>query len=172
MSASKSLLLGVLRIITPEEISELTTSSKGSRRIPLNEVIENYFNGENIDSLFMVNEEDAEVIELDASSTEKSGAESFDNNCTRMLSTYLENPVKFRKELCDTLTDESGRTNDTSIFILNEKERFKKNQRKLKTQEVKSLYQDSKKVVVSKVKDADIINDSTNSGVLVNKKQL
>ncbi len=165
--AALSLLTDILRILTPEEIAELTNASSGSSRRGLTELMDMYEDDVLPQSL---DGEGAKILpfgkaqegELDERVYESAGREVVE---------YI-NHFYHKKQFAETAINKKGDAVVTSLFILNEKERFKYVQAKLKKKEVMGLYMKNANVDIEQEKILkDDLSKSSRAGVLINKKQ-
>lgn len=167
--AAVSLLGEVLRIITPEEISELTASSSGSNRIELTDMLDQFEKGETFN--FGDNEEGAKILPFNRNIEPETVEKPEPCLAGAAVCEYIQHYVD-KSKIGDTSRDSSGNTVETSIFILKEKERFKYVQSKLKQKEVMGLYMKNAGVDIEQEKTLkDDLSKSSRTGVLVNKKQ-
>jgi hypothetical protein len=177
--------MDLLRIITPEEVGEITTKHNGGKFVSLtdllnervqNNVYRNFsqpieteshlgeakilpFNreikNEQLENL-IPNEEIVESVEINEADLKQS------------LTKLAQNMADSRKKA------ESAKHNENenmSSFILIEKARLKKSQQVLKQKEVLELYQKNSNVDVEQLKgQEDNMSLTKESGVLVNKK--
>lgn len=164
--AVASLLNDLMRILTPEEISELTSTSSGSSRIELTELLHSYENGETVND---VEEYSAKILPFKKTG-EKEETEITYEAGPKVIE-YI-NHFCHKKSLGDTSKNSDGKSVETSTFIIKEKERFEYVQAKLKKKEVLSLYMKNASVDIEQEKTLkDNLAKSSRSGVLVNKKQ-
>ena len=163
--AAASLLNDLMRILTPEEISELTSTSSGNSRVELTDLLNSFEDGEVIND---IEEYSAKILpfkksdEIEEEITYKAGPKVIE---------YI-NHFYHKKSLGDTSKSTDGKSVETSTFIIKEKERFQYVQAKLKKKEVMSLYMKNANVDIEQEKTLkDDMAKSSRSGVLVNKKQ-
>ena len=163
--AAASLLNDLMRILTPEEISELTSTSSGSARVELTDLLKSFENGEEVND---VEEYSAKILpfkkvdEVEAEITYEAGPKVIE---------YIEH-FHHKRSLGDTSRSSEGKSVETSTFIIKEKERFEFVQKRLKKKEVMSLYLKNANVDIEQEKTLkDDLSKSSRSGVLVNKKQ-
>jgi len=170
--AAIDLISSLLRIITPEEISELTTLSKGTSRLSLTDLMQMRMEGEDLDFSPEAEEEGAKILpfkNINEPSDEEEVKEEFfaGENVQEYINHYFK-----KLKLQNSAVDEEGRTKDTSVFIINEKERFEYSRKKLKSREVLGLYMKNASVDIEQERMIkDDMSKSTRTGVLVNKKQ-
>ncbi|OUR92871.1 hypothetical protein A9Q84_20370 [Halobacteriovorax marinus] len=169
MAAKNFLLSTILRVLTPEEINELTTTSIGDNRVLLTDIINQRLSG--VDHDFSDSEKMAKILPFKKNSeevdVEKVEVTKAGPTCLEYLERFFE-----RQKISDTALDDSGQLVETSSFIFKEKERFAYSQAKLKQVEVLSLYKKNAAVDVEQVRALkDDLSKSAQSGVLINKKQ-
>ena len=175
--AALSILTDVLRIITPEEISELTTSYSGKTRVDLTDLLEHVESGNPLE--FKVRTDSAKILPFinKGEDQAESGKENLEDKGSSSISASegtIEYVTHFLhvKKLGETSKSKSGDTVETAIFIIKEKERFKYVQGKLKKKEVMGLYMKNAGVDIEQEKTLkEDLSKSSRSGVLVNKKQ-
>ncbi len=166
--AAASLLTDIMRILTPEEISELTSTSTGSSRVQLTEMLDLYESGEDIGD---AEEFSAKILPFKKDSGHSQDELEITYQCGRLAVEVIENYLK-KRALGNTAVCGDGKSVETSTFILKEKERFEYVQAKLKKQEIMGLYMKNATVDIEQEKALkDDLSKSSRSGVLVNKKQ-
>ncbi len=172
MSAAIDLISGLLRIITPEEINELTSTSKGSVRLSLTDLMKMRMDGEELDFSPEAEEAGAKILPFQrADNKEILEDEHEEFSAGDKVIEYLTHFFKCI-ELKNSAIDEEGRTKDTSVFIINEKERFDYCRKQLKSREVLGLYMKNASVDIEQEKMIqDDLSKSTRTGVLIDKKQ-
>lgn len=170
MLANSFLLNSILRVLTPEEISELTTTSSGENRVSLTEIINQRLDGVGHD--FSDSEKMAKILPFKSKNNDIKQSESSTSiKCGTRTEEFIQRFFK-RQDASDTALDENGELVETSSFIFKEKERFAYSQAKLKQREVLGLYRQNAAVDVDQVRALkDDLSQSAQSGVLVNKKQ-
>jgi len=167
--AAISLLGEVLRIITPEEISELTATSSGSSRIELTDMLDQFEQGERLD--FTEGEEGAKILPFKQPGEDLDSVAESPVLAAEQVVEYIQHYIE-KSKIGDTSRDTKGNSVETSVFILKEKERFKYVQSKLKQKEVMGLYMKNAGVDIEQEKTLkDDLSKSSRTGVLVNKKQ-
>jgi hypothetical protein len=170
MLANNFLLNSILRVLTPEEINELTTTSTGENRVSLTDIINQRLDGVGHD--FSDNETMAKILPFKRANEQEEDVEEAvevqaGDRCNEFIERFLE-----RRKVSDTALDSKGELVETSSFIFKEKERFAYSQAKLKQKEVLGLYKQNAAVDVDQVRALkDDLSQSAQSGVLVNKKQ-
>jgi hypothetical protein len=183
------LVKNLLRVLTPEEIAELTTSSSERKKVDLslllrsdldgadyNEIMEKYQDKSSDDS--PKESEEAKILPFDSSEEPvETIVYQAGERVLHLLSEYSKvfaeldkkvlGPKRFPKR-----KGSSGKK-QTSALILEQKEKLHASYSKIKSMEVLSLYQDTKKNEVRKrEKDAkEDFSFSSQLGVLINKKQ-
>lgn len=171
MAAHNILLTSILRLLTPEEINELTTQSDGVNRFNLTDMLDQDLR----EGLVFEENEDGEGAKILPFKKEESEEEAQDKvvyfEAGEKVSEYMQHYF-LKTTLGNTATDNSGNTLDTSVFILNEKKRFEYSQAKLKEKEIIGLYRKNASVDIEQEKSIkDDMSKSTKYGILVNKKQ-
>ncbi len=172
----QNLLFEVLRILTLEEIAELATSSEVAEKYSLTEMMDKRLESKSSEAKILPfdreekeEEEtslgrDDEIEEEEMHQTE--AAEVVDEQVEEDADVFKLSDM-FKVE--EVVEEEKV---DTTKFILEEKERFKKSRRDLKGKEILKLYQSNAAVSVEQEKkNKKNLSKSTHSGVLVNKKQ-
>ena len=190
MNAPKFMIMNILRIITPEEIGEITTKHNGGKFISLTELIDerldkniirDFSGGESSNNheakiLPFKRNEDRDVGDLasfhhtqnEIGSTSKA-EHAVEEGEIQNLSELLEENETGHIE---SDTNSHQQDENMSSFILIEKERFKKSQQFLKKKEIMELYQQTAKVEVEQIKHTNQnLTSAALGGVLVNKKQ-
>lgn len=192
MNAPKFMIMNILRIITPEEIGEITTKHNGGKFLSLTDLIDERleknifrdFSGSESGNLHEAKilpfkrDEDRDVGGA-ASFVKESVADDTIFNSLPDEEAPIENlSALMEKENGDLSHDEEEMSQDhqqdenMSSFILIEKERFKRSQQVLKKKEIMELYQQTAKVEVEQIKHTNQnLTSSALGGVLVNKKQ-
>ncbi len=184
MSAPNYMMMNILRIITPEEIGEITTKHNGGKFISLTELIDERFD-KNVIRNFAepqeFNQTEAKILPFKKNSDEitqspnetEINLESEETILTESLESVISEDSQ--SAVKKTSTDrglEHNEEENMSSFILIEKERFKKSQLTLKKKEIMELYQQTAKAEVEQLRHSNQnMNTSTLDGVLVNKKQ-
>jgi hypothetical protein len=185
MAQSNQLIMSLLRIITPEEVGEITTKHNGGKFISLTELVnervqKNVYR--NFSSPVNTSEEVAEAKILPfrpagessehEAVSEETGIELNESELKESLSTLAkkmagQTAAKANQQKVDHKEDEN-----MSSFILIEKARLKKSQQQLKQKEILELYQKNINVDVEQIRGQENnLTQSRESGVLVNKKQ-
>ena len=171
MAAQNIILTNILRLLTPEEINELTTRSEGVNRFNLTEMLDQDMS----EGLIFEENENGDGAKILPFKKEIDEDDVIDKEVAfiagEKVSEYMQHYF-IKNSLGNTATDSSGNTLDTSVFILNEKKRFQYSQAKLKEKEVIGLYKKNASVDIEQEKSIkDDMSKSTKYGVLINKKQ-
>jgi hypothetical protein len=183
MAATNHLIMDLLRIITPEEVGEITTKHNGGKFQSLTDLvnervqkniyrnfaqnIEQDDEGEGAKILPFKLEDLNEEIESDEESLEVPDLNPAEINkgLTELAKNMLDKKTKAQ-------IDEHANDENMSSFILIEKARLKRSQETLKRKEVLELYQKNISVDVEQIRgQEDNLSQSSEAGVLVNKKQ-
>ncbi len=183
MSAPNYMMMNILRIITPEEIGEITTKHNGGKFVSLTELIDERLE-KNIIRNFSepqeFNQTEAKILPFKKDTESESlVALSLQNSTseeTNLLDSVEELNEQTEAEQVENIQDESNlehhEEENMSSFILIEKERFRKSQLTLKKKEIMELYQQTAKAEVEQLRHSNQnMNTSALDGVLVNKKQ-
>ena len=161
-------MMNLLRILTPEEINELTTTSEGNKRVPLTQLM-----------YVKMGVETSEEVE--AASLAKILPFTFpEEEKDEELETISEESAPF-EEHSDTTdqntVDDSKKENEpderlqTSSFILIEKKRLEKNVHKMRQKEIMQSYKKNASIDIEQERGLrDDMKKSSRSGVLINKK--
>lgn len=170
--AAKALVLGsVLRILTPEEISYLTTTSEADSRMPLTDVIRKYQQGhltdfsERLNAKRFEEEREGNLLKF-----ERPGAgQGHLLQCGPEVVEHLQTlGVESFAEIVDINQDDQ----DSSSFILSEKRRLEKNSAKMRSREVLKMYQQTASVDIQAERSLkEDLSKSTQLGILVDRKQ-
>lgn len=184
---ARNLFADILRILTPDELSVLTTVSEGEQLFSLTEMMEREFV---IPRLRQKSTSDNKAKILPFTKGAKTGedrkveAEALAKNLAEEIKTGEHKPDEVN-DLKVAPTDEifndpdvsdealEAKVIDLGDFIIKEKQRLKESQKKLKEQEVFGLYKKSASVDLEQEKLLkNDMSKSANGGILVNKKQL
>lgn len=159
----------LLRIITPEEINEITTKHNGGQFIPLTDfaherLLKNYSRNfaEQVDVELFTQEAKILPFVKDRHLTVegKEIATENMNSLAGQAAVDLERPMVGHNE-----------GENTSSFILIEKERLKRSQQVLKQREILDLYKKNSTVEIQHSNTEDTLADKKElTGVLVNRK--
>lgn len=171
--AAKALVLGsVLRILTPEEICHLTTTSEADSRMPLTDVILKYQQGqltnfsERLNAKRFEEESQGKILKLER---QVEGAQGH-LQCGPEVTEHLQNLGE--EEVESNLFGIQEDDQDSSTFILSEKKRFEKNSAKMRSREVLKMYQQSASVDIQAERSLkEDLSKSTQLGILVDRKQ-
>ncbi len=194
MEFKGELIRNLLRILTPEEIAELTISSSGKKKVNLSLIIETAMQGEDYKVVMEREQEEsveegelgeAKILEFESDSTSEESTISYQagQRVHALLQQYgqvfaemdkkVMGPKRFPKR------KSAANRQPTSALIIEQKKKLHDSYAKIKSMEVLSLYHESKAVDVpkrnvNKSKDKKEEKDfsfSSRLGVLINKKQ-
>jgi hypothetical protein len=162
MAAKNILMMSLMRILTPEEINELTTKHEGDSRVSLTELLEKSMKG------IAFEHDQAKILPF---SKKKNNIVCGSSVLEQLNAIQVEEHkvaiTGFERHKIER--DENG---NTSNFILSEKEKFKDSHVRLKKKEVFNLYQKAASVDIElERKSSDDLKKSTKVGVLVDKAQ-
>lgn len=187
MNAPKFMIMNILRIITPEEIGEITTKHNGGKFLSLTDLIDERLE-KNVYKDFGIAEDgtqhEAKIIPFRRGEDYNVG----DSGAERVLSEESTEEVTGPNEgeelveaseanEIEVVADsekikEHDQSENMSSFILIEKERFKRSQQVLKRKEIMELYQQTAKVELEQIRHANQnLASGILDGVLINKKQ-
>ena len=186
MNAPKFMMMNILRIITPEEIGEITTKHNGGKFLSLTDLIDerierNILRDFQEDAVPVLHDakilpfkrpdaENDEEKSLSADTDTKFDPDADEGNEPASLTTLMEE--ENHNQAAEELKSDHREDENMSSFILIEKERFKRSQQVLKKKEIMDLYQQTAKVEVEQIKHANQnLATSGLDGVLINKKQ-
>jgi len=186
------LVRNLLRILTPEEIDDLTMSSSGMRKVSLDEVLQSDLEGKNYEEVIRDLQEDerirmeekqntdgkAKVLPLSSESKENEDELKVKFNTGERVKNLLKSYEEIFKELDNKVLglkrfpkrSRASNKKQSSVLILEEKAKLKKSYTKIKSKEILQLYLDESKVHVKKNLEEDDFSFSTDEGLLVNKK--
>lgn len=170
--AAKALVLGsVLRILTPEEISYLTTTSEADSRMPLTDVIRKYQQGHLTDFSERLNakkykeEGEGKILHFERPGTN----EATILQCGPEVAEHLH--TLGGEDFAETVNAVQSEQ-DSSSFILSEKRRLEKNSAKMRSREVLKMYQQTASVDIQAERSLkEDLSKSTQLGILVDRKQ-
>lgn len=164
MVESNNLIMHLLRIITPEEISEIATKHNGGKFLSLTDLAVERFEKK----IFRNFADDAE----ESTSIEESNTENDISTEAKILPFAIpEKDVAEVQEELPVKKVHHGENENMATFILIEKERLKKSQKSLKQKEIIDLYRKNSHVDVEQIKQSNQeAAASDESGILVNKK--
>lgn len=190
MGARAFLISDILRILTPEEISHLTTTSEADSRMSLTDVIKKYQKGELIDFTKRLSaQRTAEEPEGSKEHEEEAKVLSFDRSSSVELEKKVEEvaepliPIAVNSSKPQVETSplkpppvpekkSSEETPDTPSFILGEKKRFEQVTARIREREIHKMYQKSAAVDVQAERSLkEDLSKSTQLGILIDKKQ-
>lgn len=178
MSTSNHLVMNLLRIITPEEVGEITTKHNGGKFISLTELINERVHKQVYRNFAQVsdhpNEEGAKILPfrpeeevLEEVTAEVSSDLALDEDHIKQSLNELAKKMSEKK----VNKAEHAEDENMSTFILIEKARLKKSQQSLKQKEILELYQKNRTVDIEQIKgQEDNMTQAKESGVLVNKR--
>jgi hypothetical protein len=168
------LLYHLVRILTPDELNELTSTSKGRNLVSLTDML-----CEDLEDKTEASEgakilpfkKNEDVVEKEVNSDFL----ALDIRCGEKCLTILDDYVKRITVLNKKFSKNCPVNQETSSFIISEKTRFKDNYNKIKSKEILSLYQKNASVDIdrekSSKKDEQATSSSSILGILINKKQ-
>ncbi len=195
------LIMSLLRILTPEEISKLTTSHSGQKKIPLSLLLSADVDGLNYKSVIEKKKREYEdKVEADAAGK---GAKilKFDENLEnavelsreeaprqerftfqsgqrveRLLLAYSKTFEKMNKNIFGQKRfpkkASSANNKQASTMIIEEKRKLYNSYSKIKKMEVLSLYKNTSDVdIQSQKRNKEDLGHNSSLGVLINKKQ-
>lgn len=186
------LLKNLLRVLTPEGIAELTTSSSERKKVDLSlllrsdlegadyqEVMESYQSGGENEFIEEDQDHEAKILPFEEDSGPKVEEVPLQvgQRVAHLLNEYSHVFAELDKKVLGPkrfpkIKGRGGRK-QTSELILEQKEKLHASYSKIKSMEVLSLYEMTKKNEVKKTKDEakDDFSFSSQLGVLINKKQ-
>lgn len=199
MKLKGHLIMSLLRILTPEEISKLTTSHSGQKKVPLSILLCADRDGNNYKDVIEDQRVKAEA-KTEEESQEKSGAKilklgeaqetevvkelapkekfTFQSGprVERLMNEYSKVFEKMNKSIFGQKRfpkkKGSHNTKQASTLIIEEKKKLYDSYSKIKKMEVLSLYKDTSSIDIENQKrNKDDIGHNTSIGVLINKKQ-
>lgn len=164
MANENSLIMNLLRIMTPDEVAEIATKHNGGRFVLLTDIVHEKIE-KNVDRDFslagtmneLFEETKAEIIPF-----KKNNSETNSTKLEAENKSAVGEEVKSLKHLPNE---------NMSSFILIEKERLRRSQTELKKKEIVALYKKNSNVVVDEIKVSNENNNqSSEGGILVNKR--
>jgi len=161
-------MMNLLRILTPEEINELTTTSEGNKRVPLTQLMYVKMGVETSEeveaaSLAKILPFTFPEAEEDESVEAKSIADAEITSEADVVDQDISSETPNEKESADRM--------QTSSFILIEKKRLEKNVHKMRQKEIMQSYKKNASIDIEQERGLrDDMKKSSRSGVLVNKK--
>lgn len=171
-----SLMMNLLRILTPEEINELTTTSEGNKRVPLTQIMyrkmgvetEEEIESSSLAKILPFTFPDKDVpagLEAQEEDSSEIVQEHETNEEELSVQSDSANPNAHSEELSS-----SGRL-PTSVFILHEKKRFEASVHKMRSKELLKNYKKNAALDIEQEKGLrDDMKKSSRTGVLINKK--
>lgn len=192
MAAPNSLIMNLLRLITPEEIGDIATKHNGGKFLSLtdlvNERVEHniYRDFTSPDSVDEIHESlqksgQAKILPFKKAGNERQQSDIEEktlqpevNNEVPVSLADMANAIL--EENADRIEEEvqnieHNENENMSSFILIEKERLKRSQRILKQKEIIDLYQKNSSVDVEQIKGSNTnVDQGREAGVLINKK--
>lgn len=179
----KPIIRSLFRILTPEEISDLTTSTNSRKKVGLSLLLEKDLKGDSYKELFEAEETDeeetneAKILPLNGDEVNES-AEKVIYQVGEKTNLLLIEYSKVFQELDKKVLGpkrfpkrkSSSNKKQASVLILEQKEKLHASFCKIKSQEVYRLYKSSASVELSKSGNEEDTY-SLQSGVLVNKRQ-
>ncbi|MCP4913682.1 MAG: hypothetical protein GY909_11250 [Oligoflexia bacterium] len=196
MNYEESLLSCLFRLLTPNEINELTTTSGGKKKVPLSLIGQGFIDGVDYEEVMnQANSKKSEVVHeakiLDFNSkAENSGALEHENSealeqeasvlecgsdVSSLLAYFSEQCRNWDKNVLGEsrpkLNLNAIKKKETSTFIIEEKKKLEASTSKLKGVEVLDLYRKNSKVDIELQRNnKEDLSKASQSGVLVNKK--
>lgn len=192
------IIMSLLRILTPEEISRLTTSHSGQKKVPLSMILTADVDGKNYrdiieesrrsseDSaekeegakILKFDENPAEAVELSLNDIPKQEKFFFQSGqrVLKLLEAYVKTFEKMNKNIFGQkrFPKKTGSANvkQASTMIIEEKRKLYNSYSKIKRMEVLSLYKNTSDVDIhSQKRNKEDLGHSSSLGVLINKKQ-
>lgn len=189
MEFKGELIRTLLRVLTPEEIGDLTISSTGKKKVDLSLIIESSMSGLDYKKVMEKKQEESE--ESDDESLGEAKILAFDEKADEVVE-----PISFQAgQRVHALMEQYGKVfaemdkkvmgpkrfpkrksaanrQPTSALIIEQKKKLHASYSKIKSMEVLSLYNENKSVDIphNKGKEEDF-SFSSRLGVLINKKQ-
>lgn len=181
MNPIGSIFQNLLRIITPEELGELTSKHNGGKFLSLTELVEERLDDIvrdfSSDEAYDQTPSKAKILPFKKpTNTEEVLELSEDENTEvdgEIHHAELKNSEAIEvKEKSTEVVPEYNEKDNLSTFILLEKARLKRSQQTLKQKEIIQMYSQNAAVDIEQVKvEKENLNKSARSGVLVDKKQ-
>lgn len=181
------LIKNLLRILTPEEIAELTTSSSEKKKVSLSLLIQSDLEGEDYEEVMekyqKVGESkeeelsEAKILPFDTEGVEEGVAFTFQTG--QRVHSLIQEYGKVFAELDKKVLGNkrfpkknsfSGKK-QTSELILEQKKKLHASYSRIKSQEILSLYRETNSTEIQKSKSEEDFSYSSKLGVLINKKQ-
>ena len=186
MEFKGQIIQNLFRILTPEEISELTTSFSGKKKVSLSLLVQADMKGLNYEDVIekeQTGEEEehkAKILPFDEETESKELEEPLILQVGQRVLKLLHEYEKVFKELDKKVLGQkrfskkrssTGRK-QTSTLILEQKKKLHNSYSKIKSMEVLTLYKDTSNVDIEQQKRSkEEFSSSSKLGVLVNKKQ-
>ena len=164
-----SLMMSLLRILTPEEINELTTTSEGNKRVPLTQLMYLKMGVETSDEM-----ESASVAKILPFTFPDKDDDTDDEKST--LNEASQGPdIEVAEiepdEQAQADPSESDEKLQTSVFILVEKKRLENTVHKMRSKDLIKSYKKNASIDLEQEKGLrEDMSQSSRSGVLINKK--
>ena len=199
MKLKGHLIMSLLRILTPEEISKLTTSHSGQKKVPLSILLCADRDGNNYKDIIEDQKAKAkaesegetegkggakilkfgdseEVAAVEETSPKESFTFQSGPRVERLMNEYSKVFEKMNKSIFGQKRfpkkKGSHNTKQASTLIIEEKKKLYDSYSKIKKMEVLSLYKDTSSIDIENQKrNKDDIGHNTSIGVLINKKQ-
>jgi len=190
------IIMSLLRILTPEEISRLTTSHSGQKKVPLSMILTADVDGKNYRDIIEESRrsiEDsvdggAKILKFDEGATDSVNPSLKDipkkekfffqsgQRVLRLLEAYAKTFEKMNKNIFGQkrFPKKAGSANvkQASTMIIEEKRKLYNSYSKIKRMEVLSLYKNTSDVdIQSQKRNKEDLGHSSSLGVLINKKQ-
>ena len=190
------LIMSLLRILTPEEISKLTTSHSGQKKIPLSVLLSADVEGKSYKDIIQkqreeaaaessdegakilkFNEDPEKAVEIPLAEAPK---ERFTfqsgQRVLKLLEAYARTFEKMNKNIFGQKRfpkkASSANNKQTSTMIIEEKKKLYNSYSMIKKMEVMSLYKNTSDVdIQTQKRNKEDLGHSSSLGVLVNKKQ-
>ena len=191
MAFETSLLDSLFRLLTPNEINELTTTSGDNKKIPLSLIGDGFVNGKDYQQVLRESSDEPESTEHEAkilpfgsdSDSDENDHEASSELESLTCAKEVESLLTYFVEQCKIwdsnvlgasrpgLNLNAIKKKETSTFIIDEKKKFEVSSSKLKSVEVLDLYRKNSKVDIELQKNnKEDLSKASQSGVLVNKK--
>ena len=171
--SSTRLIRMILRILTPEEIGVLTTTTQNQKKIPLSDLLNAYFRGKETQT------KEGESNPKEVPSKKKIPKEeiapiySCSKKVSGILSEYALYCLEAEKNIFSSKVrnKKKKRGKQLSHFILEEKKKLEEINFKSKRQEIIKLYRETSKVNIEQQRRTkNDLSKSDLSGVLVKKR--
>lgn len=185
MATQNTLIMKILRLITPEEVSDIATKHNGGKFLSLTDLVNervehkiyrDFATVNSMEEILDAHNKDiqAKILPFKKTSSPETALlnEIEEENVTQERK--VDAPIEAKENHSDKseVNIVHAENENMSSFILIEKARLKRSQQILKQKEIIDLYQKNSNVEVEQIKNsnADFAQDCE-SGVLVNKKQ-